>query len=79
LKIGAVAGVCNIANPIHLARKVMEETDHVLLVGEGANLFAEEIGIKCVDPSTLITETAAEEWTQYRKYKTAVNALFNKQ
>ena len=36
LKFGAVAGVKSVANPVSLARLVMEKTDHVMLIGEGA-------------------------------------------
>lgn len=43
-KAGAVAGVKWMKNPISLARKVMEETPHVLLVGEGADRFARAMG-----------------------------------
>lgn len=44
-KAGAVAGVTTVRNPITLARKVMELTPHVLLVGEGADRFARAVGI----------------------------------
>jgi beta-aspartyl-peptidase (threonine type) len=44
-KAGAVAGVTTVRNPITLARKVMEQTPHVLLVGEGADRFARAVGI----------------------------------
>ncbi|MHA1226083.1 MAG: N(4)-(beta-N-acetylglucosaminyl)-L-asparaginase [Candidatus Hodarchaeales archaeon] len=44
LKAGAVAGIKYYKNPISIARKVMEETPHVFLVGEGANQFAEISG-----------------------------------
>jgi beta-aspartyl-peptidase (threonine type) len=40
LTAGAVAGVSEIKNPVHLARMVMEKSDHVLLSGAGANEFA---------------------------------------
>jgi len=40
LKAGAVAAVKNIKNPISLAKKVMENSNHIFLVGEGANRFA---------------------------------------
>ncbi|KAK7902149.1 hypothetical protein WMY93_018918 [Mugilogobius chulae] len=40
---GAVSSVKNIANPVSLARAVMEKTDHVMLTSRGANLFAESI------------------------------------
>lgn len=45
-KAGAVAGVKLHKNPISIARKVMELSPHVLLVGEGADKFAEAIGFK---------------------------------
>ena len=46
---GAVASVSTVKNPIKLARKVAEETKHVLLVGEGAERFARDIGVDIVD------------------------------
>ena len=46
---GAVASVSIVKNPIRLARKVAEETEHVLLVGEGAERFAKKIGVEIVD------------------------------
>ena len=46
---GAVASVTTIKNPIKLARKVAEETKHILLVGDGAERFAREIGVEIVD------------------------------
>lgn len=42
---GAVAGVRTVRNPISLARKVMEESPHVMLVGEGADRFARAMGM----------------------------------
>ena len=50
LGCGAVAGVRNIANPVSLARMVMEKTNHIMLIGSGANKFAKEMGIPEVDP-----------------------------
>ena len=44
LDAGAVAGVCHIKNPIELARDVMTQSHHVLLIGEGAEAFAFEHG-----------------------------------
>jgi beta-aspartyl-peptidase (threonine type) len=46
---GAVASVSTVKNPIKLARKVAEETEHVLLVGDGAENFALESGLEVVD------------------------------
>jgi beta-aspartyl-peptidase (threonine type) len=45
LKVGAVTCVIGVKNPISLARKVMEETDHVILAGSGAVNFAQHMGI----------------------------------
>ena len=55
-KAGAVAGVKTVKNPISAARKVMEETWHVLLAGEGADAFAKEQGLDIVDNSYFHTE-----------------------
>ncbi|MBQ4861875.1 isoaspartyl peptidase/L-asparaginase [Pseudoalteromonas sp. MMG013] len=46
---GAVAGVKHIENPIHLARLVMEESVHVMLSGQGAEVFAQQQGVQLVD------------------------------
>ncbi|MEN3045519.1 MAG: isoaspartyl peptidase/L-asparaginase family protein [Candidatus Hydrothermales bacterium] len=46
LKFGAVAAISNFKNPILIARKIMEKTDHVLLVGKGAEEFALLEGFK---------------------------------
>jgi len=46
LSAGAVAAVDNIANPIQLARYVMTESEHVMLISEGAMRFADHCGIK---------------------------------
>lgn len=51
LSAGAVAGVKTIKNPIMAARKVMEESKHVMLVCGGAEKFAEEHGVEMADPS----------------------------
>lgn len=45
LSAGAVAAVDNIANPVQLARLVMGESEHVMLIGEGAMRFADHCGI----------------------------------
>jgi beta-aspartyl-peptidase (threonine type) len=46
LAAGAVAAISNIANPVQLARLVMDGSEHVLLIGEGALHFAEHCGVK---------------------------------
>jgi L-asparaginase / beta-aspartyl-peptidase len=60
-KAGAVAAVRHVANPIDLARQVMDNSPHVLLVGEGAEQFAQERGIALVPTSYFITERRRKE------------------
>ena len=50
LAAGAVAGVHRVKNPINLARAVMEKSPHVMMVGDGAEKFAEQERIELVDP-----------------------------
>jgi beta-aspartyl-peptidase (threonine type) len=56
LRCGGVAAVGTIANPVTLARRVLEHGRHVLLVGAGADAFARAAGLPECDPGTLITE-----------------------
>ncbi|MFV9483637.1 isoaspartyl peptidase/L-asparaginase family protein [Christiangramia sp. ASW11-125] len=56
LNAGAVAGVTNVKNPINLAFEVMENSEHVLLSGKGAEDFAKERGLEIVDPEYFYTE-----------------------
>lgn len=56
LNAGASAGTTNVKNPIDLARAVMDNSPHVMLAGKGAETFAEEQGLKIVDPSYFYTE-----------------------
>jgi beta-aspartyl-peptidase (threonine type) len=56
LNAGAVAGVQRIKNPIDLAREVMDNSNHVMLSGKGAETFASERGIELEDPSYFYTE-----------------------
>ncbi|MDX1584219.1 MAG: isoaspartyl peptidase/L-asparaginase, partial [Thermoanaerobaculia bacterium] len=53
---GAVASLTIIKNPISAARAVMEKSPHVMMAGEGANLFATSVGLEVVDPSYFWTE-----------------------
>jgi beta-aspartyl-peptidase (threonine type) len=66
LKAGSVASLKHIANPIHLARLVMEKTPHVMLVGEGAEEFAKSQGIELVSPYLFYNE---REWERYKNAK----------
>ncbi len=70
---GAVLAMQNIANPISVARKVMEETPHIYLAGEGAEQFAYEMGF---EKANLLTEKSKAEWLEWKKtseYKPIIN------
>ncbi len=66
LNAGAVAAVRRIANPIDLALRVMTESRHVMLIGEGAETFAVEQGFELVDPAYFHTE---RRWRQLQEAK----------
>lgn len=79
LKAGAVAGVRHIKNPINLARLVMEKSPHVLLTGSGAELFAQQQGIKLVSESYFFTEKRWQDLLRTKeseKHKTPVSENF---
>jgi beta-aspartyl-peptidase (threonine type) len=69
LRTGAVAAVEGYVHAISIARKVMEESPHVLLVGTGADLFAKAMGFERKDPSTEISQ---------KYYELFVNDAFGK-
>lgn len=62
-RVGAVCGLQRVKNPILVARKVMEETDHALLTGEGALRFARAMGFGDHDP---ITPARQADWRDKR-------------
>src|SRR5439155_17508214 len=64
LACGAVAGLENVRHPAALARRVMERTPHVLLVGEGARLFALQQGFPL---ENLNTPESLAEWERQRR------------
>jgi beta-aspartyl-peptidase (threonine type) len=55
-RAGAVAAVTTVRNPVSLARAVMESSDHVLLVGAGAERLAAERRLERMDPEWFVTE-----------------------
>ena len=63
-KAGAVAALQKIRNPSCVAKLVMERTDHVLLVGEGALRFAKAHGFK---EENLLTEEARQMWLEWKE------------
>jgi N4-(beta-N-acetylglucosaminyl)-L-asparaginase len=72
--IGAVAGLERIKHPVSVARKVMEKTPHVILVGAGAQQFAVENGFTL--ESAELSESAKnayENWLKKSEYKPVIN------
>ncbi len=63
---GAVCGVHNIKNPVALARQVMEQTEHVLLMGEGAMDFAASIGFPFIDDDYFYDDFRYKQWLKIR-------------
>ena len=61
---GSVSYLQNIENPISVARKVMEDTPHVMLSGEGAYNFAMKNGFK---NTNLLTENSKKSWKEWKK------------
>ncbi|MGY5773776.1 isoaspartyl peptidase/L-asparaginase family protein [Vibrio antiquarius] len=64
---GAVAGVRHIKNPIELARDVMRNSNHVLLVGEGAEKFAFEQGHEYIEQDYFFTDRRYEQLLSMRE------------
>lgn len=78
--IGAVAGLERIKHPVSVARKVMEKTPHVILVGAGAQQFAIENGFPL--ESGELSESAKKaytEWLKTSEYKPVINIENKKQ
>lgn len=76
---GAVACMQRIKHPISVARRVMEKTPHVLLVGEGAQQFAVSEGFPLEDGKLSDgAKDAYEKWLQKSEYKPVIN-IENKQ
>ncbi|MTI31499.1 isoaspartyl peptidase/L-asparaginase family protein [Xanthovirga aplysinae] len=70
---GSVACLQNIKHPIAVARKVMDETPHVMLVGNGAYYFAREKGFPHEDLLTAGSIRDWKNWLKEAKYKPVVN------
>jgi L-asparaginase / beta-aspartyl-peptidase len=71
LRAGAVATLRQIRNPIRLARKVLENCPHMMLVAEGAERFAVEQGISLCRPEELVADSERNAWLKCRNSKHA--------
>ena len=70
-RAGAVAALEDIATPSLVAKAVMDYTDHIMLVGEGAKRFALDMGFKT---QNLLTEKSRQDWL---RWKSRLNANDN--
>lgn len=70
---GSVAFLRDIKNPIAVARKVLEDTPHVMLSGVGAKQFAIEKGFESINLLTPESEKAWKEWKAKSKYEPVIN------
>lgn len=70
---GSVAFLQNFKNPISVARKVMDDTPHVMLVGEGAKKFALSKGFKEENLLTESSEKAWKNWLKNQDYEPEIN------
>jgi len=71
LSCGSVAGLKTVKNPITLARKVMEKSGHVFLVGEGAERFAGEMKVERVPNEYFSTSQRLAQWQEALKEEAA--------
>lgn len=62
LACGSIGGAKQPKNPVSVARAVMERTEHILLVGEGADAFARETGAPLEEPGYFSTARRREQW-----------------
>jgi L-asparaginase / beta-aspartyl-peptidase len=62
LRAGAVAALTAIKNPIKVARRILEDGRHIMLAGDGALLFAREIGFPECSPESLVVERERTRW-----------------
>lgn len=77
MKAGAVGAVRTVHNPVTLARKVMEQTEHVLLVGPSADDFAREMGIPLVDNGSLVSAKAKQRLEEFKSFHNTVQHSIN--
>ena len=70
---GAVVYLKNIVHPVSVARKVMENTPHIILAGKGAEQFAYEQGFKKTNLLTESTIKQYEDWKKTSEYETVIN------
>ncbi len=73
LAAGSVAGLTRIKNPVTLARRVMEQSPHVMMIGAGAEAFAKIQGLPLVANAYFVTPDRLEAWKKLQKEKAPVS------
>lgn len=76
LQAGSVACVQNLQHPVTLARMVMEKSEYTMIVGKGANKFAEDNGMEEVPPEELLTEAALRELNHMKRFRHSISELY---
>jgi beta-aspartyl-peptidase (threonine type) len=71
LRAGAVAAVRHVANPVRLARLLLEEGRHVMLAGEGAVRFADRRGVARAPDHYFLTPARVRQWEEVRRAEAA--------
>ncbi|MCD4786040.1 MAG: isoaspartyl peptidase/L-asparaginase [Candidatus Eremiobacteraeota bacterium] len=66
LSFGAIGGIDGIYHPVSLARKVMEETEHVFLAGNGAHKFARKMGFQKIPYEKLLVGRELDRWLRIK-------------
>ena len=77
LNAGAVASVSDVRNPIDLALKVMTDSEHVMLMGDGAEEFARQQGFEKMDPAYFHTDFRWQQLQRIKARETAHEELSN--
>ena len=67
LKCGAVAGVKNIKNPVVLAKKIMQNSEHILLMGDGAEEFAKMMDVEFADDNYFYNQLRFEQFQKAKE------------
>ena len=69
LRSGAAAGLKRLQNPVRLARKILENSPHMMLVAEGAERFAIQQGLTLCAPEDLVADAERDAWLKCRNGK----------
>lgn len=64
LEAGAVAGITNVKNPIRLARRVLENSEHVMLISKGAMEFAKLCSMEMMTDDYFVVDSRIQQWRE---------------